>query len=124
MKRCFTLSTDPQSAEILDSSFQAAAIAFMAHGQHNDGHATTFGGLHKLFTMVRDYKGDFDVEAVENVIGSTKDLLFDVVCYLSVCVYYTHKVINFLEGNGIGSNDRRCYISCLHQWSSALSVAF
>ncbi len=94
MKRCFTLFTDPQSAEILDGSFQAAAIAFMAHGQHNDGHSTMFGGLHKLFTTVRDFKKDFDVETAENVIRSTKDLLFDVVRLLSVryhCVYYTHQ---------------------------------
>ncbi len=87
-----------------------------------------FGGLHKLFTTVRDFKKDFDVETVEKCHRINKGLVvrrgtFVVSDDIVVFIILT-KVIDFLEGNGIGSNDWRCHISCFHQRPSALFVAF
>lgn len=79
VKRRFASCMDASAASALDGNLQAAAIAFMAHGQHKSEHATTMGGLHHLFDKIRRFKADFDIDEVQNFVGLTKKVLFDMV---------------------------------------------
>lgn len=73
------LITDDELGRKFAGNFKAAAIAFMAHGWHDDGHTALFGHPHNLFSMLRGRESDYDVERVETVVDSTKNLMFDVV---------------------------------------------
>lgn len=70
------------------NNFKAAAIAFLMHDCHNDGHTPLFGQSHDIFSKVRHRENDYDVEEVEGVIADTKSLMFDMVRAKSLLSYF------------------------------------